>query len=140
MIQWLRDWYLELTDPGLEGAWKRHPPFWRGCLAGWSRATIWGLPLLLLVVSMSCASGAANGTLTKIGHLLRAATALQELAENAADQDGTPAADQILTEQLPLALEQLDKALAELCAPGGPLPPADKVCVHYRAYKADPAE
>lgn len=92
---------------------------------------------LLSVFLFSCGPATA-GTITKIGHLLNAASALQALAEQAADQDGTPEAGQLLGQELPKALEHLDVALGELCAPGGPLPDEHKVCRHYHAYKADP--
>jgi len=133
MDQWFQDWWCELTslqtyrERGRAGT----------AIAMWGMGIVAiAAPLIFMSTLQSC-SPAASNALTKVGHLLSAAQALHELAQDVNDLDDTPAAGELLEERLPRALEKLDTALGELCAAGGPLPDDHKACVHYRAYKAD---
>lgn len=128
---WIRDWWCELIDPATYR--DRSRAVSTACALG----AVLALAVALSVGLQAC--GGAGTTITKIGHLLKAATALQELAESVADTEGTPEAAALLDEQLPQALEKLELALGELCADGGPLPQDHRVCVHFRAYQADVA-
>lgn len=132
MGKWLDGWWCELTtlqtyrQRGRAGT----------AIAVWC-VGILGLAAALVVVATLQSCAGATNALTKVGHLLNAAQALHELAQDVNDLDDSPAASELLEERLPLALEKLDTALGELCAVGGPLPADHKACVHYRAYKAD---
>jgi len=133
MLRWFQDWWCELMNPETY----RKPGRAGTAIAMWSVGILGLLGAFLVLASLQSCSPGATAALTKVGHLLNAAQALHELAENVNDLQDTPAAGELLEEQLPQALEKLDAALGELCAVGGPLPADHKACVHYRAYKAD---
>lgn len=129
LVAFFRDWWFEAVDPATYRDISRAAP------TAFALGSLLALVLAGALAAQSCAG--AGATVTRIGHLLRAASALHELAEDVADIEGTPEAGELLVEQLPQALEKLELALAELCADGGPLPRDHRVCVHFRAYQAD---
>lgn len=133
MGSWLQDWWCELTNPQTYRQRGRAGT----AIAVWSVGILAMIGALVVVSMLQSCGPAATNALTKAGHLLNAAQALHELAQDVNDLQDSPAAGELLEEQLPLALEKLDTALGELCAVGGPLPADHKACVHYRAYKAD---
>lgn len=133
MGKWLRDWWCELTNPQTYREQGRAGT----AIAVVSVGLLAMVGALVVMSTLHACSPATTNALTKAGHLLNAAQALHELAQNVNDLQGSPAAGELLEEQLPKALEKLDTALGELCAVGGPLPADHKACVHYRAYKAD---
>lgn len=142
MLWWrIKDLYAEFTDPRLYRL-KGVPSFWAGWCAGWVRGTIWGVPLVsaAYLVAVSCTPAQAWQAVTGVASLVQAADQMHDMANEAAEQDTPEASHEILEEQLPEVLQAIDEALAELCAPEGLLEPEDKVCRHYRAYKADPED
>ena len=112
LAAWLRDWWSELLDRATYQSRSRATE------AAFAVCIALSATTLLLGAAQAC--GSAGATVTKIGHLLRAASALHELAEDVAEIEGTPEAGELLDKQLPQALEKLELALSELCADGGP--------------------
>jgi hypothetical protein len=135
----LRSWWRALGDTATWRA-RGFSPFCAGFLASWVRFKLVMLPAELALVAWAVAAcspselALAANTLTA---LTEAAAEVHRISK-AADEADEQRRRELLRRELPVALEKLDGVLAELCDPqSGQLPPDDKVCEHYRAYKAD---
>lgn len=134
----LRSWWRELGDTATWRA-RGFSPFWAGFCAGWVRFKVWVVPAELAVVLWAltgCTPAELAAAANTLSALTEATAKVHEISQAAAEADAERRRE-LLRRELPVALEKLDDVLAALCAADGQLPPDDKVCEHYRAYKAD---